>query len=162
MNNNADLEVLMLAGMVNGQLNYVDKMMTERSNMAGPINKLNIPALVRGNKTVQNQMSVDPMVAKAYVSEDFVQSAVPDISIYSKTDNAAEQVVSSPVPQPNTSVPSIKNITTQVVDPSRIEQDIASIKNLLERINGSLTKMSGMMGKVFCSLNDKNKPSIDE
>lgn len=158
MNNNADLEVLMLAGMVNGQLNYVDKMMTERSNMAGPINKLNLPALIHGSRTAQNQMPVDPMVAKAYVSEDYVQSAVPDVSIYSKIDNIKEPINSQPIQ------PIILNSPTKVTttDSPKIEQDIASIKNLLERINSNLTKMSGMMGKVFCSLNDKNKPSIEE
>jgi len=38
-------------------------------------------------------------------------------------------------------------------------EDIVSIRSQLERTNATLTKMSGMLGKVFASFTEKNKLS---
>jgi type IV secretory pathway VirB10-like protein len=37
------------------------------------------------------------------------------------------------------------------------KEDIIAIRSQLERVNATLTKMSGMLGKVFNTFNEKNR-----
>lgn len=151
MSINVDQEVLMLAGMVNGKLNNIDHMMVEKSNVAGPINKLNIPALIG---KASNNLTHNPAF-QGYVSEDVVKSMVPDTSNNSISPLKVELVQQAPAPIPSVNVPPVQ--VERTLSPNKLELELIAIKSLLERINGNLTKMSGMLGKVFCSFTEKEK-----
>jgi hypothetical protein len=58
-------------------------------------------------------------------------------------ENVAPQQFSSPQ--------SVNPVVSNVVD-DELKQDIESIKLTLDKINGNLTKLTGMFGKVFQSL----------
>jgi hypothetical protein len=45
----------------------------------------------------------------------------------------------------------------QVENVSVTKEDIIAIRSQLERVNATLTKMSGMLGKVFNTFNEKNR-----
>lgn len=154
MSINVDQEVLMLAGMVNGKLNNIDHMMVEKSNVAGPINKLNLPALIGKGS---NNSTHNPAY-QGYVSEDVVRNMVPDVSNNSISPvkiELAQQASALIQPAPSANVSPIQ--VERTLSPNKLELELIAIKSLLERINGNLTKMSGMLGKVFCSFTEKEK-----
>ena len=61
-------------------------------------------------------------------------------------------VVQAPAPVPQ---PAPVTISESVIT----REDIVSIRSQLERTNATLTKMSGMLGKVFATFTEKNKLS---
>jgi hypothetical protein len=146
-----DKEAAMLAAMTGGHLNSVDKMMVERAGNQSA-NRIDIQSFIgtykHGDQPRVNRY--DP-ANQGYVAEEIIQQLVPDTAIFSKPDNISIEVTpaihrnSSPQPPP----------VVANEEFSKVAEDIASIKSLMERINGNLTKISGMMGKVFCNLNEK-------
>ena len=93
------------------------------------------------------------------------------IQMMEQANKAAEQlfplppadltpVPQMPPPQAVVSVPTAvspvqKNTTS--IDSLITREDIVSIRSQLERTNATLTKMSGMLGKVFASFTEKSK-----
>jgi hypothetical protein len=71
----------------------------------------------------------------------------------------------TPIPQiPSTaptsisySAPASQPTTIALSDSVLTREDIVSIRSQLEKTNATLTKMSGMLGKVFASFTEKNK-----
>jgi hypothetical protein len=55
------------------------------------------------------------------------------------------------------STPSPQAAPVTLSDSVITREDIASIRSQLERTNATLTKMSGMLGKVFASFTEKSK-----
>jgi hypothetical protein len=66
-------------------------------------------------------------------------------------------------PMPTSFIPQVPQASTQVVqqtvqtESSISKEDIIAIRSQLERVNATLTKMSGMLGKVFNTFNEKNR-----
>jgi hypothetical protein len=153
MSVNVDQEVLLLAGMVNGKLNNIDHMMVEKSNVAGPINKLNISALIG---KAPNTSGLNPAY-QGYVPEDVVRNMVPDTSNNSVSPVNVELVQQTPPPVQTSQIAIVPQVELPTTSMNKLETELIAIKSLLERINGNLTKMSGMLGKVFCSFTEKEK-----
>ena len=143
-----DQDVLMLTGMVNGSLNNIEKMMETKNSVGGPINKLNLQQIIH-NKGSSSPVNLNN---PAYFSEDVVKRMVPDVSLLS-TPPVAENPVTVNIQQP----PVIK--TPEVVPEQKIEllEDIKTIKSTLLRIDANFTKISGMLGKVFNHITQKDK-----
>jgi hypothetical protein len=118
-----------------------------------------------------NANRIDPM--------SFVRQAIPaqsgptpqQIQMMEHANKQAEmlyplpQADLAPIPQmPPVTPPSVPTNTTYSV-PAAVSnsvitrEDIVSIRSQLERTNATLTKMSGMLGKVFASFTEKNKLS---
>jgi len=150
-----DKEAAMLAAFTGGQLNTIDKMMDSSSGHL-QANRLDVNSFIDTYKTgsrIRANRS-DP-ANRGYVSEDVVQSMVPDNSTLSRAENVEIHITQQAQNVSNPIVSAPVSANSPVVITSKMEEDIASIKNLMERINANLTKMSGMMGKVFCSLTEK-------
>lgn len=132
------LNAAILAKMVGSEMQKVDGLTVERGS--NPANKIDINrfiAPIRGNRQVPNQANM------GYVPESIVQKMVPDTSL----NNAPPVTVGVVTPaQP------------QLVQQSSISNDdIKAIKGHLERISGNLTKLTGMFGKIYCNILEKDK-----
>ena len=153
-----DKEAAMLAAMTGGMLNNIDKT-TDRSGGALPANRIDVNSFINTFKYGgTNRPNYHDPVNRGYVPEDLVQSLVPDTSTFSKTQNIEVTLSPTSVHTPVIASTPVLVEPVKVSPPitNKMEEDIASIKSLMERINGNLTKISGMMGKVFCSLNEKS------
>jgi len=68
---------------------------------------------------------------------------------------------SSSIPEPVPTIqsaPVIQQLVQPVADTTGFtKEDIQSIRSQLEKVNATLTKMSGMLGKVFATFTEKNK-----
>jgi hypothetical protein len=151
-------EAAMLARMVGTHLHGVDNMTMERSN--NPANKIDMNKFVAsivGQPANFNQpvtTGVSPAMLKAYEDvERLALEQVPDTSI------GAQMI---PMPPP-VSLPNQPNVTPLVQNAApqptvaATNEDIQAIRSQLERMNATLTKMAGMLGKVFNTFNEKNK-----
>jgi hypothetical protein len=151
-------EAAMLARMVGTHLHGVDNMTMERSN--NPANKIDMNKFVAsivGQPANFNQpvtSGVSPAMLKAYEGvERLALEQVPDTSI------GAQMIPMPPpvsLPQVNGS-PSVQVPVPQAAAVSATNEDIQAIRSQLERMNATLTKMAGMLGKVFNTFNEKNK-----
>lgn len=150
-----DKDLLMFAAMANGELNRVDKLMVGKNSAEGTINKLDINSLVRGqrNPIVQNSEAF-----QGYVPESVVQQMIPDTSSAASfipdPVNVSFTETQQPVLTPAAVVPSPAPKIQQPELESLIE-DIKTIKSTLLRIDSTFTKISGMMGKVFNFITQK-------
>jgi hypothetical protein len=61
----------------------------------------------------------------------------------------------APVQQFN--VPPVQHVQPVIETAGFTKEDIQSIRSQLEKVNATLTKMSGMLGKVFATFTEKNK-----
>lgn len=128
------LEAAMLAKMVGSELTKVDGLTVEKGS--NPANKIDINrfiAPIRGNHNPSDQANM------GYIPEAIVQRMVPD--------NTPSLTVGAVVP----SISPVQNIE------SISNEDIKIIKGQLERINSNLTKLTGMFGKIFCNILEKEK-----
>jgi hypothetical protein len=154
-----DKEAAMLAALTGGMLNNIDKS-TDRSGGAMPANRIDVNSFINTFKHGgAARTNYNDQANRGYVPEDLVQSLVPDTSTFSKPQNI-EVTLSPSLPALNLSASQttisapIEPLKPQITN--KMEEDIEAIKCLMERISGNLTKISGMMGKVFCSLNEKS------
>jgi len=145
------LEAAMLARMVGSHLHGVDSMTVERSsNQANKIDMQKFVAPIMGKQVVSSGPGtpVSPAMMKAIQdAERQALAEVPDPSehdaLFSPPTNVAPQVVVQQITQP------------EAINVSK--EDIIAIRSQLERVNATLTKMSGMLGKVFNTFNEKNR-----
>jgi len=153
-----DRDAAMLAGMVGGHLKHVDSITSDRSQAANRIDINNFLAPLKGGPApVANPF--DP-ANRGYVPEALVQSMAPDVSI-----NIIENspVITGPPSGSGTFTP-LPFVTTRDpvipvanVNTAELLEDIKSIKATLLKIDGTFSKIAGMMGKVFNFIMDKEK-----
>jgi hypothetical protein len=132
------LEAAMLAKMVGSELNKVDGLTIEKG--PHPANKIDINrfiAPIKSGQPLQNEANM------GYMPEAMVQKMVPDNT--------------SPGLTVGTIIPSSQQVQNFESIPS---EDIKIIKSHLERINSNLTKLTGMFGKIFCNILEKEKSNI--
>lgn len=108
---------------------------------------------------------IDPMSFITAVQEKRVQQQQQQVI---DANRLAEQLyplppseftpVAAPVqPEPSVAQP-VQHRVQPVADPAGFtKEDIQSIRSQLEKVNATLTKMSGMLGKVFATFTEKNK-----
>jgi hypothetical protein len=153
-----DKDAAMLAGLVGGHLNYVDKMSDSHHQV--PSNRININAFI---DSIRSGVPVRPdrydPANSGYIPEETVQAQVP-LSVPDIPIQLVEANVQQPV-APSSTLPVIKNIqpVASVATPTQDEliQDIKSIKATLLKIDSTFTKISGMLGKVFNHITEKEK-----
>jgi hypothetical protein len=148
-----DKDLLMFAAMANGELNRVDKLMVGKNSAEGSINKLDINSLVRGQRTIiQNSEAF-----QGYVPETLVQQMVPDTSSAATFNpdpvNVSITEMQQPVAQPAAVSLPISKVSAPELE--SLAEDIKTIKSTLLRIDSTFTKISGMMGKVFNFITQK-------
>jgi hypothetical protein len=149
-------EAAMLARMVGTHLNGVDNMTVERSNnQANKIDMQRFVAPLMGGQVTQNSpVPVDLRMEKAVRDAEL-------LALQQVPDTSAGSPVSSPIfnnpiiPQSIVQIPGSSQVENNNVSVSK--EDIQAIRSQLERTNATLTKMSGMLGKVFASFTEKNK-----
>jgi hypothetical protein len=148
-----DKDLLMFAAMANGELNRVDKLMVGKNSAEGSINKLDINSLVRGQRTIiQNSEAF-----QGYVPETLVQQMVPDTSSAATFNPDPVNISITEMQQP-TQLPAAVSLPISKVSAPELEslaEDIKTIKSTLLRIDSTFTKISGMMGKVFNFITQK-------
>ena len=135
------LNAAMLAKMVGVEMQKVDGLTVERGS--NPANKIDINrfiAPIKGN----HQQHIPNEANMGYVPESIVQTMIPDTS----TNNTPPITVGlvQPAQQP-----------IQQLNVAASNEDLKSIKSLLERINSNLTKLTGMFGKIYCTALEKEK-----
>lgn len=158
------IEVGKLAGLVSGHLHAVDKNTTNHNSHGGLANKININNFINSIKNNSlpppSHTDMSPMFSPAYVDEAEVQMSVPDVSKFSvKIENSPENLiknVTSHVPQ-NLPFPVQKTEIPSNINIQEIVEDIKSIKSTLSSINNNFTKISGMVGKVFNFITEKER-----
>jgi hypothetical protein len=124
-----DLATAMMAKMAGVTLTEVDRNTIQQSS-AGPATKIDPLSFIRSVQAGKQQQQL--------------QTA-------DEANRLAEQLY--PLP-PSEFVPSPVNVPQQApvpvnVPPTVNNEDLKAIKSQLERVNATLTKMSGMLGKVF-------------
>jgi hypothetical protein len=155
-----DRDAALLAGIVGGHLNYVDSITSDRSQPANRIDINSFIAPLRGGPPpVPNKY--DP-ANKGYISEQMVQNMAPDVAI-----NLIENIqvptgpINGPSGGPGTYAPPsvTRNQVSLPTDERTTEllEDIKSIKATLQKIDSTFTKITGMMGKVFNFITEKEK-----
>ena len=125
-----------------------------QSNRLDPMSfvKQNIP--MSTGPTTQQLREMEELNRKAAELYPLPQADLTPIPQLPPTSPPSEAVnlphiVSAPQPQ---------QIDLSVLsDPVLTREDIVSIRSQLEKTNATLTKMSGMLGKVFASFTEKNK-----
>lgn len=152
-----DKDAAMLAGLVGGHLNYVDKM--SDSGRQVPSNRININAFIDSIRsgTPVRPDRYDP-INSGYIPEEMVRAQVPDIPIQLIEANTQTPVAPQPIknsqPTPSVTTPVVQaTVSTQ----DELIQDIKSIKATLQKIDSTFTKISGMLGKVFNHITEKEK-----
>jgi hypothetical protein len=98
--------------------------------------------------------------------------SLQQVQMMEQLNKAAEQMyplpsdpTSAPVPTVIASMPSPIGVTptapaSQQIDLSVLtREDVQSIRSQLEKTNATLTKMAGMLGKVFATFTEKNNNS---
>jgi hypothetical protein len=124
-----------------------------------------------------NANRLDPM---SFISRNTPTGPSPiEIQMMQQANREAERLYPlpqadlAPIPQmpPTAPPPNTTNTTYSIPAPVPVSQpapvtlsesiltreDIVSIRSQLEKTNATLTKMSGMLGKVFASFTEKNK-----
>jgi hypothetical protein len=139
-----DRDAAMLAGIVGGHLNYIDKF-TSESNV--PANKIDINKFILPLRGGPPPMA-DPFdpINKGVIPEELVKSTAPDVSVNFITE-APTQPMSSVVSNRVQPV-AVQNVSVsqELLD---LKDDIKSIKSTLLKIDGTFSKIAGMIGKVF-------------
>lgn len=135
------LNAAMLAKMVGVEMQKVDGLTVERGS--NPANKIDINRFIAPIKGGSPQ-HIPNEANMGYVPESMVQTLIPD----TPTNNTPPITVGlvQPVQQP-----------VQQLNVAASNEDLKSIKSLLERINSNLTKLTGMFGKIYCTTLEKEK-----
>ena len=128
-----------IAKIFGSELKKVDDSTITQSS-TGPATKidpLSFITTVQDNKRVQQQR----MLEEANRLAEQLHPLPPSPTVSQSTP--------PPIPQPVVQQPATNSYTLT-------KEDVQSIRSQLERISSTLTKMSGMLGKVFESFNRKN------
>lgn len=153
-------DVAMLAGLVGGHLNYIDKITENQSNQANRINLREfIEAAQRG--TTPNSNNSHP-TNQRIVPEEVVQQIYPDVQLTLTQEGESIHKTASAPSQGPILASSIKDASKPKINISQEEydvflQEIKSIKSTIQHIDGTFTKISGMLGKVFNFITEKEK-----
>lgn len=149
------LEAAMLARMVGTHLHSVDNMTVEKSNnQANKIDMQKFVAPIIGRQVTSSGPGapVPPAMMKAI--EDAERQALAEVP---DPTELVQSLTSAPYIPPVQQTPAP---VQQIQQPETInisKEDIIAIRSQLERVNATLTKMAGMLGKVFNTFNEKNK-----
>jgi hypothetical protein len=129
MNNpqNETNDLALLAGMVKGNMRKIDSLMTDLSDRRA--DNIDIHKFINAPQSPVNE-------------------------VHSENSQQPSNMIVDTNPQHVHTIPAQTRAVDDVVD-EEIKHTIESIKLTLERINGNLTKLTGMFGKVFQSLNSK-------
>ena len=138
-----------------GHLNHVDKITSDRSQPANRIDLNSFLAPLKGGPPPTPNL-FDP-VNKGYIPEQMVQSMQPDINVNLVTSPVPQPVTSLPTPQPIIEVKPTPSIPVNNTEFKELSEDLKSIKATLLKIDGTFTKIAGMMGKVFNFITEKEK-----
>jgi len=134
------LATAMVAKIFGSELKTVDDNTLQQSS-AGPAAKLDplsFVTAVQEKKQSQQQRAIEAANREAELLYPLPSSSVP---VYTPAPVIAPPVVSAP----------------QVDLSVLTKEDVQSIRSQLEKVNATLTKMSGMLGKVFATFTEKNK-----
>jgi hypothetical protein len=145
------LEAAMLAKMVGVEMNKVDGLTIDRRS--APANRIDINQFI--NEVTKNphqphqpSQHIQNQANAGYVPEAIVQRMVPDTTTGSSTSLTVGAVVpSNPIIQ--------MQAPPQPPQPVVPNEDLQAIKGHLERISSNLTKLTGMFGKIYCNILDK-------
>jgi hypothetical protein len=149
-----DKDAAMLASMVGGHLRHVDSITSDRSQPANKIDIDNFIAPLRGGPPPQAN-PYDP-ANKGYLPEAVVQNMAPDISVSLVDKNIQTLPVITPsVAHKTAPVQSMAIVEKDAL--SELESDIKTIKSTLLKIDTTFSKISGMLGKVFNHITEKEK-----
>lgn len=126
MNNpqNETNDLALLAGMVKGNMRKIDSLMTDLSDRRA--DNIDIHKFINAPQRPVNEA-------------------------HSENSQHPSNMIVDTNPQHVHTIPAQIKVLDDVVD-EEIKHNIESIKLTLERINGNLTKLTGMFGKVFQSL----------
>jgi len=140
------LATAMVAKIFGSELKTVDDNTLQQSS-AGPAAKLDplsFVTAVQEKKQSQQQRAIEAANREAELLYPLPPSSVPastHVPVYTPAPVIAPPVVSAP----------------QVDLSVLTKEDVQSIRSQLEKVNATLTKMSGMLGKVFATFTEKNK-----
>jgi hypothetical protein len=140
------LATAMVAKIFGSELKTVDDNTLQQSS-AGPAAKLDPLSFVT---SVQEKKQSDQQRAiEAANREAELLYPLPS------SNSASVPFVQPPLAQ---SIPVQQQYVQSAVETTGFtKEDIQSIRSQLEKVNATLTKMSGMLGKVFATFTEKNK-----
>lgn len=130
-----DLATAMMAKMAGVTLTEVDRNTIQQSS-AGPATKIDPLSFIKSVQTNKQQQQQQTIEDANRLAEQLYP--LPHSSPVQNTTSLSQQI-----PQTISAPPIINN------------DDLKAIRSQLERVNATLTKMSGMLGKVFEGLNKK-------
>ena len=133
----------MVAKIFGSELKSVDENTVHQSSSgpAAKLDPLSFVTAVQEKRHSDQQRMVEAANREAELLYPLPPSSVPD-----SIPNTSPQVYVNPTP----AVPQQDlNVLTK--------EDVQSIRSQLEKVNATLTKMSGMLGKVFATFTEKNK-----
>lgn len=158
-----DRDLLMFAAMTTGELNRVDKLMETKNSAEGSINKMNINALIQGSGT--NLAVKNNPAFQGYIPEEVVRRMAPDTSSSAQLFQDPVNVSITDVPSQSPAIALQATVPTAVAsrvipqvsntEMTELAEDIKTIKSTLLRIDSTFTKISGMLGKVFNFITQK-------
>lgn len=108
---------------------------------------------------------IDPMSFITAVQEKRVQQQQQQVidanrlaeQLYPLPPSEFAPVAAPTQPEPLVAHPVQHRVQPVVESTGFTKEDIQSIRSQLEKVNATLTKMSGMLGKVFATFTEKNK-----
>jgi hypothetical protein len=150
---------------VGGHLKHVDSITSDRSQPANKIDINTFIAPLRGGPSPQAN-PFDP-ANKGYLPETLVQNMAPDVSvslIEKNTQPLPIENLTVPLPVRGTVAPVVSVTKTPVAlnneELSELQSDIKTIKSTLLKIDATFSKISGMLGKVFNHITEKEKNNL--
>jgi hypothetical protein len=149
-----DRDAAMLASMVGGHLKHVDSITSDRSQPANRIDINSFIAPLKGGPPPRAN-TFDP-VNKGYIPEQIVQNMAPDVSV-SLVDKNTQPIPQSSSYASSASLPHQAPAIVSNSTLSELSEDIKTIKSTLLKIDATFSKISGMLGKVFNHITEKEK-----
>jgi hypothetical protein len=147
------LEAAMLARMVGSHLHGVDSMTVERSsNQANKIDMQKFVAPIVGKQVASSGPGTPVSPAMMRAIQDAERQALAEVP------DPSELRSFETIPQASNVSPVVGSVNVVQQEPVKFSnEDMVAIRSQLERVNATLTKMSGMLGKVFNTFNEKNR-----
>jgi hypothetical protein len=139
---NEQLATAMVAKIFGSELKSVDENTIQQSSTgpAAKLDPLSFVTAVQEKRQSDQQRAVEAANREAEMLYPLPPSSVPD---------------SLPTVTPQVAV-NRASVAPQVDLSVLTKEDVQSIRSQLEKVNATLTKMSGMLGKVFASFVEKN------
>lgn len=135
-----------IAKIFGSELKSVDENTLQQSS-SGPATKIDPMSFLTSVQEKRAQQQNQQVIDANRLAEQLYPLPPSDIS----SVQPAPAVVSQLTPHPVTPVAPVIETT------GFTKEDIQSIRSQLEKVNATLTKMSGMLGKVFATFTEKNK-----